>query len=76
MKLKEKQNLNASEKDNNKAVKELSTDIKTFKNPKNNSLRFRYAYKSPVLKAENIIVLDPREDNQPSNGKIPVYKVL
>jgi len=68
--------LEASEKDNNNETdKILSSNIKTFKHSPNNSFRFGYEYKSPVIKAENVIVLDPGKKNQPSNGKIPVHKV-
>ncbi len=68
--------MEASEKDNNNETdKILSPNIKTFKYTKNNSFRFGYEYKSPIIKAENVIVLDPRKKNQASNGKIPVYKV-
>jgi len=62
--------LEVSEKD-----KILSPNLKTLKHSPNNSFRFGYEYKSPVIKAENVIVLDPRKKNQASNGKIPVYKV-
>ena len=68
--------MEASEKDNNNGTdKILSLNLKTLKHSPNNSFRFGYEYKSPVIKAENVIVLDPTKKNQNSNGKIPVYKV-
>jgi len=54
----------------------LSQDLKTFKHTPNNSYRFKYEYRSPVVKAENIIIFDPKKEKRPSNGKVPVYKVV
>lgn len=54
----------------------LSHELKTFKNSIQNSYRFTYEYRSPVVKAENIIIFDPAKEERPSNGKVPVYKLL
>ena len=64
---------NPEKEDNNEASKVLPPNEKTFKHTRSYSGRIIYEYISPVVKAEDVIVLDPKNGNHPSNGKTLVY---
>ena len=53
----------------------ISREVKKFKGFKNNSYRFKYEYISPVVRAENVVVLDSKNGEKIPKGKIVVYKL-
>lgn len=54
----------------------ISRDVKRFKGFKNNQCRFIYEYRTPVLRAEDVIVLDSKNGEKIPNGKTVVYKLF
>ncbi len=66
-------NVHLSTNNNNKNNPLLN---KIFKSRKNGSYRFKYRYISPIIKSENIIILDSKQKDKISGDKIYAYKIF
>ncbi len=61
---------------NNETKEIISQGVKRFKGVKNNHYRFIYEYRTPVIRAENVVVLDSKNGEKIPNGKTVVYRLF